>query len=118
MSLVSSPLLLLLFAAITASPREQWFLLSQQFLPPLSLYIQDVSFTKHELVPPPPVRLTPVCFLSAAVSKLFSYTLPTFGAADTSRGKTLTVLSLKEKDVINWVLFKQETLFYTSEILR
>lgn len=42
----------LLFVAITASPREWWFLLCQQLLPPLSLHIQDVSFRKHEPVPP------------------------------------------------------------------
>lgn len=41
----------LLFAGIAASPREWWFLLSQRFLPPLSLYIQDVSFRKHEPTP-------------------------------------------------------------------
>lgn len=40
----------LLFVAITASSREWWFLLSQQFLPSLSLHIQDVSFRKHELI--------------------------------------------------------------------
>lgn len=41
-----------LFVAITASPREWWFLLCQQFLSPLSLHIQDVSFRKHEPIPP------------------------------------------------------------------
>lgn len=42
----------LLFVAITASSREWWFLLCQQFLPLLSLHIQDVSFRKHEPIPP------------------------------------------------------------------
>lgn len=49
---LSLPLFFLLFVVITISPREWWLLLCQQFLPPLSLHIQDVSFRKHELIPP------------------------------------------------------------------
>lgn len=71
------------FVTITASPRERWFLLCQRFLPPLSLCSQDVSFRKHELIPP---RLTLVCFHSASsASKLFPS--PYVGATENKKGK-------------------------------
>lgn len=57
----------LLFVAFTALPRGWRFLPCQQFLPSLSLHIQDVSFTKQEPVPP---CLTPVCFHSASMRTL------------------------------------------------
>lgn len=47
-----SLLVSLLLVVITASLREWCFLSCQQFSPPLSFYIQDVSFRKHEPIPP------------------------------------------------------------------
>lgn len=79
---LSLPLFILLFVAITALPREWRFLLCQQFLPPLSLHIQDVSFRKHELIPP-------VWLLFAFIQLQWanSYLLPMLGQLKL-RGKT------------------------------
>lgn len=70
-----------LFVAITASPREWWFLLCQQFLSPLSLHIQDVSFRKHELIPP-----VWLLFAFIQLQRANSYLLPKLGQLK-SRGK-------------------------------